>query len=244
GVWLETQLRRVMIFIFGAMGGAFFALLIVAGGLSGYPKDRLYVGRSVEVVDGDTIRLGDVSLQLYGIDAPEFFKEDSDKTQYTARNQACWAASRERFGCGWESWVFMSRMLAEKLVVCRPVTAGTGAPSRANTGRPLVRCEVHEKGQAPYDVASRMVSEGQADVYRDEHGRTNNTYATELAQAQSRRAGMWRGGALAPFLWRTCDNQRRIFLRTPITTWIVRSSTSCDATQPDVKPAVSDGWPP
>ncbi|HVY85225.1 MAG TPA: thermonuclease family protein [Caulobacterales bacterium] len=240
GVWLERQLRRVMLLIFGAMGGAFFALLIVAGGLSGYPKDRLYVGRSVEVVDGDTIRMGDVSLRLYGIDAPEFLKDDSDKTQYTAHNQACWAQSRERFGCGWESWVFLSRLVDNHLVVCRPFAADGAL--RETFGRPIVKCELHLPGQTPVDLAQRLVAEGQADIYRDDRGRPNNTYASELAQAQQRRAGMWRGGALAPYLWRNCDAQRTRFLRTPIMSWIVRSSVSCDATV-DVKPSPNDGWP-
>ncbi|HWA00901.1 MAG TPA: thermonuclease family protein [Caulobacterales bacterium] len=241
GVWLERQLQRAMLVIFGAMAGAFFALLIVAGGIAGYPKDRLYVGRNVEVLDGDTIRMGDVSLRLYGIDAPEYLKEDSDKTQYTAHNQACWAQSRERFGCGWESWTYLSRLVSDNLVVCRPHSL-SGA-LRESFGRPIVVCELHRKGQAPVDIGQAMVAAGQADVFRDNHGRANETYAVQMQQAQQDRLGMWRGGALAPYLWRTCDSQRTRFLRSAVMNWIVRSSVSCDAVV-DAKPSVSDGWPP
>jgi hypothetical protein len=72
GETIEAIVRPLLLLVLGAVGGGLLALALHAAGLGGYVKNRVYVGVPDEVIDGDTIRIGDVSIRLYGLDAPEF----------------------------------------------------------------------------------------------------------------------------------------------------------------------------
>src|SRR5690606_39277912 len=73
GEAVERAERPVNIALIGAMAGALLALTVVSIGLGGVAKRKVYISTvsAGDVIDGDTIRMGDVSLRLWGIDAPE-----------------------------------------------------------------------------------------------------------------------------------------------------------------------------
>src|SRR5262249_3635214 len=73
GQALEKFLRPVNTLLIGAIAGAMLALVVAGIGSGGLVKRQVFINvvQKEDIIDGDTIRMGDVSLRLWGIDAPE-----------------------------------------------------------------------------------------------------------------------------------------------------------------------------
>lgn len=222
GTWMERLLRPLMIALIGAIGGGFVALSLVATGMGGYPEDRVYVSQSVEVVDGDTVKIGDVTLRLAGIDAPEVSANPD-----SASNQRC-ARGNQLYQCGRIAKERLAQMLLNELVVCaRPADeAMRDSQLRESFGRPIVTCTVHPDGEAPFDAAHRMVEEGHADVFRD-GDEPAPLYLSAVCRAQQDRRGMWEGGTITPAQWRNDDAARQDFLNFPRPTFASNLRNGC-----------------
>ncbi|MDZ4762094.1 MAG: thermonuclease family protein [Alphaproteobacteria bacterium] len=197
---VEKAVRPVNIALLGAIGGALLALTVVAVGLGGVSKRRVHLNMiaAEDVFDGDTIRMGDASLRLWGIDAPE-------------RSQVCRDHIGAPYPCGElaRNHLVYLLVLEGKLARCgRPDSLFAGkspppAPELQETfGRPLVSCEIHENGQS-VDLATQIALAGFADVYRDEGKiKTSEQIRSAVTSAQSAKLGMWAGWTLAPEDWR------------------------------------------
>lgn len=130
----------------------------------------------VRVVDGDTLRLGEATVRLAGLDAPE-------------RGQTCQRADGTRFDCGEAA----ARQLAS-LVQRRAVSCDIAARDRY--GRLVGIC--HAEGR---DLAEAMVASGWAIAVAD--GRRGPArYGVAEAQARSARHGLWDGRFETPESWR------------------------------------------
>lgn len=108
---------------------------VLAGSASADVKGR------IDVVDGDTFKVGKETVRLFGIDAPE-------------QDQSCQSPEGANWACGaWVSGQVRERYQG-KWAVCAPL--GSDRYQRV-----IARCEV--KGQ---DVGETLVSDGLAFAYR------------------------------------------------------------------------------
>lgn len=207
GEGVERAERPINIALIGAIAGGLVALMITSVGFGGVAKRKVYLNTvtAEDVIDGDTIRMGDVSLRLWGIDAPE-------------DDQLCRGASGEPFTCGPAAGKHLAEMIAGKLVWCGPPLAADGRslppsemPALGETfGRPIVMCRVRGKGPE-IDIAQAMAREGYAHLYEDASGVKSN-YREDVDQALAARAGLHAGELLPPWLWRNDPAVRCGFL--------------------------------
>lgn len=126
----------------------------------------------VEVVDGDTIRLGAERVRLYGIDAPE-------------KSQPC-SIQNQTVRCG-ELATAALRSLAEgRTASCEP-------QSRDRYGRTVAICTVGSE-----DIGAAMVRQGMAVAY----AKYSTRYVHLEQEAQSAHKGIWAGQFQSPEAWR------------------------------------------
>jgi endonuclease YncB( thermonuclease family) len=173
---VERVVRPVNIALLGAVAGGLLALAIAGVGFGGVAKRRAFINvvTASDIIDGDTLRMGDVLLRLWGVAAPEL-----SGSCPPAMHVSCGRFARAR----------LIELTDGKLVACRqPDTNCDGqlderersdAP-RETFGRPLVTFFVHD-GAATLDVGEVLVREGYAEPYRD-NGRLKSCYgATKTA---------------------------------------------------------------
>jgi endonuclease YncB( thermonuclease family) len=126
----------------------------------------------VRVVDGDTLRLGERTVRLAAVDAPE-------------RGQACADAAGRWFDCGAAAAEALSRLVNGRSVVC--LVAGSD-----RFGRGLGTCHA---GGAELNAA--LVASGWALAYDD-----NAPKLALEREARSGSRGLWAGGFARPEEWR------------------------------------------
>lgn len=130
----------------------------------------------VRVVDGDTLRLGEVTVRLAGLDAPE-------------RGQPCQRADGTRFDCGEAAARQLASLVQRRGVSCSVV-------GRDRYARAVGVC--HAEGR---DLAEAMVASGWA-IAVAEGRRGPARYGVAEAQARSARHGLWDGRFETPERWR------------------------------------------
>lgn len=148
GERIEQLARRLIVLLIGFFAGGAFALLSVALGFAGYVKPRAYIfwGDSAEIIDGDTLRIGDVSLRLDDVDALE-------------HEQTCLTGAL-RTNCGAESAQHLRELVNGAVVICTRRNNPTILPREAFS-RPIVTCET-----APgSDIGEAMIRSGLAVRY-------------------------------------------------------------------------------
>jgi endonuclease YncB( thermonuclease family) len=158
------------------------ALLVAALSGIGLPPDLMgsapreqdwsALAAEVRVVDGDTLRLGDRTLRLSGIDAPE-------------RGQGCTDAGGRGFDCGAAAAEALSRLVNGRSVVCR-------VQGRDRFGRGLGVCVA---GGA--ELNSGLVVSGWALAYDNDPA-----MLVAETQARLAGRGLWAGGFTRPEDWR------------------------------------------
>lgn len=196
GERLEKFVRPTLLCLAAFVAGSVAALAVVAIGFGGYMRPRTYSINesnlsSVIAHDGDTFRIGDYSLRLYGIDAPE-------------SDQEC--GRLEQSDCGEEALRWLTDHLSDG-VQCDQTLSRTGRP-RDGLGRALVRCWIPgENGLI--DLSERMVREGYAVQYRgDDYG-----YSEAQEVARTAGSGLMGRCSLRPDVWRNNDEARAAFER-------------------------------
>ena len=115
----------------------------------------------VTVIDGDTIRLGDVKIRFSGIDAPEI-------------NQTC-VASEGKVACGKISRDFLIEKVTNNKISCTD-------EGKDFYGRVLGECFVNGESLSSY-----LVREGFAFAYR----KYSNKYIKDEEYAKFNKLGMW-----------------------------------------------------
>lgn len=186
GERIERPLRPVVIGLVGAVVGATTALAIAGIGFGSLAKRETYVGvfRYEDIHDGDTVSMGDVSLRIWGIDAPELA-------------QPC-NAPEETSNCGALARQALVELAADQLVVCKKSNAAKGVP-RESFGRPLVTC-VRQSDQR--DIGQEMVRTGCASAFRDNGKMKSNYEADERAADQLEPDQRPCPSFLQPDIWR------------------------------------------
>ena len=115
----------------------------------------------VTVIDGDTIRLGDVKIRFSGIDAPEI-------------NQTCFA-SEGKVACGKISRDLLIEKVTNNKISCTD-------EGKDFYGRVLGECFVNGESLSSY-----LVREGFAFAYR----KYSNKYIEDEEYAKFNKLGMW-----------------------------------------------------
>ena len=115
----------------------------------------------VNVVDGDTIKLGDVKIRFNGIDAPEI-------------NQTC-VASEGKVACGKISKDILLTKVTNNKISCTD-------EGKDFYGRVLGECFVNGESLSSY-----LVREGFAFAYR----KYSDKYILDEEYAKSNKLGMW-----------------------------------------------------
>ena len=115
----------------------------------------------VNVVDGDTIKLGDVKIRFSGIDAPEI-------------NQTC-VASEGKVACGKISKDILLTKVTNNKISCTD-------EGKDFYGRVLGECFVNGESLSSY-----LVREGFAFAYR----KYSDKYILDEEYAKSNKLGMW-----------------------------------------------------
>lgn len=126
----------------------------------------------IRVIDGDTLRLGDRTLRLHGLEAP-------------GRGLSCTDRAGHRFDCGAAAADALARLVAGRDLDCR-------VQGRDRFGRALGTCAA-----GGIEVNAALVSAGWA--LADDH-RRRELAAVEAAAREAGR-GLWAGVAL-PEAWR------------------------------------------
>jgi endonuclease YncB( thermonuclease family) len=114
------------------------------------------------VVDGDTLRVGDLRIRLHGIDAPE-------------ATQSCNAAAGGTWACGTQATYALRQLISKQDISCQPMTLD-------RYGRTLARCFVGE-----LDIQAEMVRLGLAWAFI----KYSSDYVTEETQAKIAKRGIW-----------------------------------------------------
>ncbi|WP_137176290.1 thermonuclease family protein [Roseomonas sp. AR75] len=138
-------------------------------------QDWSALAAEVRVVDGETLRLGDRTVRLAGLDAPE-------------RGEICADETGRRFDCGAGAAEALSRLVNGRSVVC--LVAG-----RDRFGRGLGLCSA---GGA--ELNEGLVTAGWALAGADDA----DLLAKEAAARRAAR-GLWAGGFTRPETWRRRD---------------------------------------
>jgi endonuclease YncB( thermonuclease family) len=127
----------------------------------------------IRIVDGDTIRLGDRTLRLYGIEAPE-------------RGQFCTNGQGALYDCGTAAAAELARLVGERGVNCR-------VQGHDRFGRALGVCQA-----GGVELNSSLVAAGWALA----DGSSLPALVPVEAAARSAQRGLWTGGFEPPAHWR------------------------------------------
>src|SRR6185295_8109946 len=70
GQTIERIVRPLNLIVLGAIVGGLLALVVAGVGFGNVEKRRVLINvvQKEDVIDGDTIRMGDLSIRLWGID--------------------------------------------------------------------------------------------------------------------------------------------------------------------------------
>jgi endonuclease YncB( thermonuclease family) len=228
GEGIERLIRPVNVVLIGAMIGGLMALIVAGVGFGELRKRQVFINLVAEgdIVDGDGVRMGDVSLRLWGIDAPE---------QRTGQMCRLNDKARTLFKCGEDAATALSVLAAGKLVICqKPKDTGepkASGPPDESFGRPIVSCWTGGKGDRLY-LSAEMVRMGHAEPYRldEQDDPSRNLILQGVTEAKANGVGIWNGWRLSPEDWR--DNK-------PCRDWFMR-----DDWQPSTPPGSTETCPP
>ncbi len=218
GERLEKALRPTLIGVVAFVAGSIATLTVVAIGFGGYARPRSFFtnGQVIEVHDGDTFKVGEFSLRLYGVDAPE-------------GDQTCRGPLPN---CGSIAREYLENSLAGGVVRCDQMLSRRSRRPRDTFGRALVRCWRSDESGSNVDVAEELFRRGYAVEYE---GR-NYGYGNEQAAAAEARAGLWAGCTLDPDEWRNNDDARAAFIEGRGLPEAVQTIGTCERTATTTAP--------
>lgn len=132
------------------------------------------------VIDGDSLRIGEREIRLFGIDAPE-------------SRQTCTRPDGSRWRCGRAAAALLEELTAAGMVACR-------GREEDRYGRLVATCTAGD-----VDLGAELVRRGYALAYRQHSSR----YVDEESEAKAAGRGVWSGRIEAPWRWRERHRSRR-----------------------------------
>ena len=141
--------------------GLVLLALLAAGTAQALPAQQPVIAGAARIVDGDTLRIGRMTIRIHGIDAPE-------------AQQSCPRRGGGFWDCGRQATRRMAALVREG-VECT-------ALDQDRYGRIVARC--HVGGQ---DIGQALVAEGLAWAFR----KYSLDYAMAEGRAMNARLGVW-----------------------------------------------------
>lgn len=135
-------------------------------------QKNVFIQGRAEVHDGDSLRINDIRIRLYGIDAPEL-------------KQECENSDGKHYPCGIKAKDFLQG-LSKFRVKCRQIEID-------NYNRVVAICY-----SAKTDINQKMVEAGWAVAFT----RYSNSYVAAENRAKKHRSGIWQGMFETPWEWR------------------------------------------
>jgi endonuclease YncB( thermonuclease family) len=193
GETLERIARPIMIGLVGAVIGGVLALTIVGTGFGDVAEQTVYSTYvdSDDVYDGDTLWVGEISVRLAGIDAPE-------------ADQICRSGAALTH-CGAEAKRHLQNLVNGALVTCVRMGRG-GRRTNEPFERPLVHCDAGH-GHSTIDLAEQMAADGYAVATPD----SDRAYVGEARVAFEERRGILGSCTLRPDVWRSNEAAMKAF---------------------------------
>ena len=127
---------------------------------------------SLQVIDGDTLKIGEKRFRIFGIDTPE-------------KNQTCTTNNRQ-WACGLVATSELIKLVAGKTVVCKK--------RDVDRYKRIVAVCLTDNG----DVGKAMVASGWALAYRQ----YSLDYVKDEEKAKSEKLGLWSSQFVEPWRWR------------------------------------------
>lgn len=137
------------------------------------------INGQAQVLDGDSLRIGDLEIRLFGIDAPE-------------SQQTCLIAE-QKWHCGRSATRALTEMIGRAKVRCT-------WRERDTYDRALATC--FSNGES---LNAKLVALGMALSYT----RYSKRYVPEQTQARAAAIGLWRSEFVAPWRWRRANATAR-----------------------------------
>ncbi len=161
-----------------------FSLVIFFTNISSSKEEKIISGKA-RVVDGDTIKINEISIRLYGIDAPE-------------KNQICIGLSGESYNCGLSSTRFL------KTFINNSTRVECSYKNLDRYGRIIGKCISYTKVQnsneiIPFELNYLMVAMGHAVEYKRY---SRGEYSKAEKTAKKEKKGLWKGEFDRPEKWR------------------------------------------
>ncbi|TCH99960.1 thermonuclease family protein [Roseococcus sp. SYP-B2431] len=159
----------------GVLGGVLVVLGLPTELMGSAPRNQEWSSPAaqIRIVDGDTLRLGDRTLRLYGVEAPE-------------RGQFCTNEQGALYDCGTAAAAELARLVGERGVECR-------VQGRDRFGRALGVCRA-----GGVELNTALVTSGWALA----DGGSLPALVPVEAAARSAQRGLWAGGFEPPAHWR------------------------------------------
>jgi endonuclease YncB( thermonuclease family) len=205
GEMLERIARPIAIGLVGAVFGGVLALFIVGTGFGDVAQQTVYstYAHDDDAYNGDTLWMGEISVRLAGVDAPQL-------------DQICRNASGQT-RCGEESRRHLQGLMTGALLTCERLGHG-GRRSNEPFGRPLVHCTA-TRGHETVDLGEQMVADGYAIAANN----GDRSYLGVGRVAFEEQRGIMGQCTLLPRVWRTNPVATKAFVE--------RGTIPRDATQ-------------
>ena len=151
-----------------------------------FSKEEKIIRGKAQVIDGDTIKIDEISIRLYGIDAPE-------------KKQICKGLSGESYNCGLSSTRFLKVLIDNSTVV------ECSYKNLDRYGRIIGKCISHTKiankknETVPLPLNYWMVVSGHAVDYKKY---SRGEYSEAEKTAKKEKKGICRGVFDRPEKWR------------------------------------------
>jgi len=158
----------------------FFSVLFFIFVFSQNSNSQMISGYAI-VIDGDTIKINNDKIRLYGIDAPE--KKQLCKRKYLSIS---FFSFDKNYPCGEISTKKLKEIINNKIVKCY-------IEGHDRYKRKLANCYKDK-----LNINSWMVRNGFAVAYN----KYSKKYLKEEAQAKNDKLGMWQGKFEMPWEWR------------------------------------------
>ena len=194
GETLERIARPIAIGLVGAVFGGVLALAIVGTGFGDVAQQSVYstYAHDDDAYNGDTLWVGEISVRLAGIDAPQ-------------EDQICRSQSGQT-PCGDEARRHLQNLITGALLTCERLGHG-GRRDNEPFSRPLVQCTA-KHGQDSVDIAEQMAADGYA-IATDNGERSYLGIARVALEEQRGIMGLC---TLRPRVWRTNADVKRAFV--------------------------------
>jgi len=135
--------------------------------------DQIISGRAT-VTDGDSLKINQKRIRLFGIDAPE-------------KDQNCFDQKGDAWPCGAAAKTRLAQYIRDRNIRCAVM-------GKDRYQRYLAICSLDQT-----DLNARMVADGFALAYRQ----YSKAYLAQERQAKDRQKGLWQGAFTAPWDWRS-----------------------------------------